>query len=240
MSKASKKSFKSTRAARRGAIARVRGSERLEVRSLMAGNVANPWHNDAFPADVDGDRVFAPLDALVIINSLNTQGSRQLFDPTAVASGNGNAGGGDIVGGAEAEAPTYRYDVNNDGWIAPLDALRLINALNGEGEAGDVVAFRVKVTNLDGTALPLQGGKPRLSVGQSVLVQMTTEDLRIASVDGQGNPVNAPCSRRTRTWHSALTSSTNAAKPNSSGSHRPQRHPLDRRPERRAAPSRLP
>lgn len=179
MSKASKKLSKSTRTARRGAIARVKGSERLEHRSLMAVDLANPWHNNAFPADVDGDRTFAPRDALVIINSLNTAGARQLFNPAAVSTG-----GGGVVG--EAESPEFRYDVNNDGWVAPVDALRLINLLNGEGEADDLVAFRVKVTNLDGSPLPLQDGKPRVNVGQSVLVQLTTEDTR--DVSGTGSP----------------------------------------------------
>ncbi len=180
MSKASKKSYKSTRAARRGAIARVFGSERLELRSLMAGDVANPWHNDAFPADVDGDRVFAPRDALVIINGLNSGGARQLFNPAAVASSSG-AVTGDAGSGiaAEAEASEYRYDVTNDGWIAPLDALRLINLLNGEGEVAKM-EFRVRATKLDGSPLPLQAGtqKPIVNLGESILVQMTVEDVR--------------------------------------------------------------
>lgn len=189
MSKSTKKSSKSTRAARRGANARIFGSERLELRSLMAGNIgANPWHNDAFPADVDGDQVFGPRDALVIINGLNSVGARELFNPVAVVTpsvgtGQAIAGGGSVTaaGGiaAEAEAPEYQYDVNNDGWLAPIDALRLINLLNGEGEAS-TMDFRVYTTRIDGSPLPTQAGtnKPILNVGDSVLVQLTVEDMR--------------------------------------------------------------
>ncbi|MFM7071056.1 MAG: hypothetical protein ACKO38_04585, partial [Planctomycetota bacterium] len=189
MSKSSKKSSKSTRAARRGANARIFGSERLELRSLMAGNIgANPWHNDAFPADVDGDHVFGPRDALVIINGLNSAGARELFNPTAVVAPSVDAGLDTMGGGsvaatdglaAEAEAPEYRYDVNNDGWLAPIDALRLINLLNGEGEAA-TMDFRVRATRIDGSSLPTQAGtnKPILNVGDSILVQMAVEDMR--------------------------------------------------------------
>ncbi|MFO0904332.1 MAG: dockerin type I domain-containing protein [Pirellulales bacterium] len=72
--------------------------------------------------DVNRDGSVTPLDALIIINALN--------------SGNGEA---------EAVAAGYRPDVDGSGSVVPLDALYVINALNGaggegEGEAAAVVA----------------------------------------------------------------------------------------------------
>ena len=68
------------------------------------------------------------IDSLLVINSLNRQGTRAL----------GGSGG-------EGEDGRYFYDVNADGFISPIDALMVLNRLNqqgagaGEGEANDVV-----------------------------------------------------------------------------------------------------
>ncbi len=83
---------------------------------------AFPWQNPANPVDVDGSGSVVPLDALLVINELNTNGSRELPDP-----GPGN------------EPPPY-FDVNGDNHVSPIDALLVINYLNarsgnGSGEA---------------------------------------------------------------------------------------------------------
>src|SRR5688572_8329144 len=49
--------------------------EQLESRLLMA---ASPWHNSFLPPDVDADGSIAPIDALLVFNDLNANGSRQL------------------------------------------------------------------------------------------------------------------------------------------------------------------
>jgi hypothetical protein len=82
---------------------------------------ARIWHNAALPWDVDGSGDVTPLDALLLINFLNSLSIRpsQPLDP-----------------------PRY-YDVNADGQCSPLDVLLVINYLNGnppldseaEGEA---------------------------------------------------------------------------------------------------------
>lgn len=93
--------------------------------------VVTGWHNAEMPADVDGDRSVVPRDALILVNELNRGGSRLLSEPAE----------------AEGEAdPELRYfDVNNDGYLTPLDAMRVINVLNApfspaEGEAGGNLA----------------------------------------------------------------------------------------------------
>lgn len=83
--------------------------EQLETRHLLAGD----WQNPLFRLDVNDDAFVSPIDALVVINSLNSLGSRELTEPFDNGS------------------PTAAYlDVNGDGSVAPSDALALINYLN--------------------------------------------------------------------------------------------------------------
>lgn len=72
---------------------------------------AASWHNIGQPGDVDGDTHVSPIDALRIINDLNSRGARPLSPPEL------------------ADVPPY-LDVNNDGFVSPVDALIVINALN--------------------------------------------------------------------------------------------------------------
>ncbi len=83
------------------------GFEHLESRQLMA---SVPMHNVSFPEDVDGDNQLSPLDALILINSIN------------VPSGQGTIA-------AEGERVFYT-DVDADGSLTPLDVLTVVNALN--------------------------------------------------------------------------------------------------------------
>ncbi|GIW98278.1 MAG: hypothetical protein KatS3mg111_1611 [Pirellulaceae bacterium] len=83
---------------------------------------SHPWRNEAQPADVDGDGIVAPIDALLVINELNRHGGRQLpLTPERVDEAFGF------------------LDTNGDNYVAPVDALIVINHLNrsragGEGE----------------------------------------------------------------------------------------------------------
>ena len=75
------------------------------------------WQNLVLPTDVNGDGVDSPLDALIIINELNTNGPRELDDGVIDAF----------------------LDVNGDGIVSPIDVLIVINRLilkasTGEGE----------------------------------------------------------------------------------------------------------
>lgn len=75
---------------------------------------ANPWQNAFEPMDVNDDDFISPVDALLVINSLNADGSREL-----------TAGGG---------GSPY-LDVNGDGFVSPIDALMVINWLNAASAA---------------------------------------------------------------------------------------------------------
>ncbi|MDA1055052.1 MAG: tandem-95 repeat protein [Planctomycetota bacterium] len=85
--------------------------------------VTESWQNPVQPTDVNGDGTDSPLDALVIINELNTVGPH------------------DLAGGVI----TAFLDVNGDGVVSPIDALLVINrliatAFLGEGESAAVGA----------------------------------------------------------------------------------------------------
>ena len=81
--------------------------EMLETRYLCASD----WQNAVNPLDVDSSGIVQPLDALVVINDLNANGSRQLP--------------------ARSETPTAPLcDTNGDGFASPIDALLVINELN--------------------------------------------------------------------------------------------------------------
>lgn len=81
---------------------------------LVARTVDSPLHNGVLAVDVNQDRVVTAVDALQVINYLNTFGSRTL-------TANDTAGS--------------KIDVTNDGVISALDALRVINYLNGGSNA---------------------------------------------------------------------------------------------------------
>ena len=78
-----------------------------------------PWTNRALGVDTDVDGIVAPKDALVIINTINADGSRKMPPPT-----------GNVL-------PAFRYDVNGDGFVAPGDVLQVINYINSHGNAGE-------------------------------------------------------------------------------------------------------
>ncbi len=88
---------------------------------------ANAWHNGNRPTDVNSDGLTTPIDALMIINHINTSNSTVL----------------------PSHPPTEPLiDVTNDGFITPLDALQVVNRLNqppggGEGEAAGLTMAAV-------------------------------------------------------------------------------------------------
>jgi hypothetical protein len=89
------------------------------------GSLIHPFHNASNPFNVDNDatNVVSPIDALMVINFLNSQ----------------FGGEGEIPNTFTPQTIGY-IDVNNDGLATPIDALIVINYLNsaprgGSGEA---------------------------------------------------------------------------------------------------------
>ena len=159
--KSSKKSF----------LSRMLRLESLERRELMASDFA-PFHNYLASTDVDGDFKISPLDALMVINQLNTSGSGSL---------------------AGRSAPTSRsglVDADADNSLSPLDALLVINSINrgeGVGELAEV-KYEFYALNDDGTLGVNLDPNPNdfvyeatVSTGQKFVVRTLMADLR-------GNP----------------------------------------------------
>ena len=108
------------------------GEDSSEVAiSNLKLNSALSWHNSVLPEDTDGQFGVNALDVLALINEINAprilSPNSQLL-PTIT----------DLVG------PPPFYDVDDDGYLTPLDVLRVINYINfrmagggGEGEGRD-------------------------------------------------------------------------------------------------------
>ncbi|WP_417736747.1 Ig-like domain-containing protein [Rosistilla oblonga] len=109
--------------------------EALEGRRLLAADIAvpmdglNPHHNYIFGTDTNRDYQTTAVDALIVINRLNS----------ASASASGELGSTNEDG--------VFPDVNNDGLITPIDALNIINTINrGEGELAAVLKLSLDVS----------------------------------------------------------------------------------------------
>jgi extracellular elastinolytic metalloproteinase len=94
--------------------------------SIAALGAEAEFSNLRNPLDVNDDTFVSPIDALAVINSLTSGGSRQVSQYMVAA-------GGQLPGGY--------VDTSRDGFVSPIDALLVINFLNGdtladgEGEA---------------------------------------------------------------------------------------------------------
>ncbi len=142
--------------------------EALEQRQLMAADIM-PFHNPIVANDVNGDFTISPLDALVVINRLNSQGS------------------GSLAGQAPSDVNSF-VDTDNDNSLSPLDALVVINAINNGEGAGELVQIRYKFfsVNADGTAgTELPDPNPsdlvpeaNIGTGERVIVRTQMIDLR--------------------------------------------------------------
>jgi hypothetical protein len=102
-----------------------------ELRSMIIGVIAagrtaaNAWQNRTEPLDLNNDKFVSPRDALVAINDINRNGSRQL----------------------QGTATTNLLDANGDGFLSPRDALNVINHLNRISNTNAPAAAVADVTN---------------------------------------------------------------------------------------------
>ncbi|HND51422.1 MAG TPA: Ig-like domain-containing protein, partial [Pirellulaceae bacterium] len=78
----------------------------MELRRVLAAD----WRNPVDSLDVDTDGFVVPIDALKIINDLNSTGARELPE--------------------QYDGTSPYFDVDGDRFIAPVDVLAIINHLN--------------------------------------------------------------------------------------------------------------
>lgn len=131
--------------------------EQLESRRVMVAS----WQNPAIACDVDNSGLVAPVDALILINSINLNGTR-------------------VLTGAATNQASHFYDVNGDNSISALDVLVVINAIN---RAMPVLSIATSLTGnqdsdnngvVSGHAVDLRG-----QTGPN-----STVDIRVALADG--------------------------------------------------------
>jgi hypothetical protein len=146
----------------RATLGRLLKAEALEQRQLMAGDTNLALHHNSwYGKDVNNDLRVTPMDALVVLNELNRNGTRDL---TGVSV-----------------QPGKFVDVNGDNRITALDALQVINALNrGSGEDVPVVEVMLGLTNDAGQSLLSPGTRTAdLSVGDIVNLEVLYDDKRL-------------------------------------------------------------
>jgi hypothetical protein len=115
--------------------------EVLERREVLSG----AWHNAWLPADVTADRLVDPVDALYLINDINTRGARSL--PTPALS---------------LQPPPY-LDPTDDGMVSADDVLFVINELNRESSP-EVAPFQAHF-DFGTAASPLATGFAQVNEG---------------------------------------------------------------------------
>ncbi|KLU03814.1 Cell surface protein [Rhodopirellula islandica] len=93
-------------------------SETIEVQVITS----TPWQNAIRSEDVNANGEVTALDALTVINRLNSGESDELLTPNDP---------NELIG--------RFYDVSGDGRVSALDALQVINYLNGETASGEPV-----------------------------------------------------------------------------------------------------
>ena len=115
------------------------------------------WQNARNRLDVNDDTHVSAIDVLIVVNSLNNDGPRQLPEPPPPGF-----------------PPPY-FDVNGDGFISPSDALDIINFLNSQGGEGESYVGAVTAADSDS----LEGLQPEtpISVGASWLPELNGATL---------------------------------------------------------------
>ena len=110
------------------------------VVSVTVADLGPPWQNRDNNLDVNADGAVSPIDALQVINELNSPaGSRALPTPPIAE---------------RPFSPPPFIDVNGDGSVSPVDALLVINFLNSQPAAA--VAANSIDSQVVGAALDIE------------------------------------------------------------------------------------
>ncbi len=122
--------------------ARHLGCESLESRSLMAADLFD--HNFVMPEDTNSGGFVSPIDALVVINALNSRGENTQVNAAV--------------------------DVNADGSLTPSDALLVINFLN-----------RSRVLGIEEKTSGVDSGRRIQRIEQAIATQTLPNSMELAT-----------------------------------------------------------
>jgi hypothetical protein len=89
--------------------------------TILGAGGEGEFTNSANRLDVNADGAVSPIDALIVVNYLNANGSGPVGAAAAVRG---------AAEGEQTQRPHYFVDPTGDGYVSPLDALLVINYLN--------------------------------------------------------------------------------------------------------------
>lgn len=140
------------------------------AQAFTTARIGPRWQNSLRPIDVSADTLVSPVDALLVINELNSP---------AIGDSSGRLPDVDV-------SPPPYLDVNGDDRVSPVDALIVINFLNGlaegegasaDGAAAAPVAVPVPTASLHEApfvAAPATLAPVRISAGNDVSCVVTS------------------------------------------------------------------
>ena len=141
--------------------------ERLESRQLMADDVS---HNPFNPNDVNNDSLVTPLDALIVINSLNRDRGaglnsivRNPFDSTSCID--------------STFCHDYFLDTNDDKVVSLLDVVAIVGELNSLTHSQTDSLFEGEESSAEVMDLSESGGTPQIEI-QIDVARRTHASLR--------------------------------------------------------------
>jgi hypothetical protein len=126
--------------------------------TVTVNTIGPPWQNPTDALDVNNDGAVVPLDALLVINEINANGSRPLEPPPSPTG--------------PTQPPPY-LDVNGDAFLSPLDALLIINHLNEPPVAAEAAGLLADTHDI-GAALDIL---PRLTSKRTDVESEAVETL---------------------------------------------------------------
>ena len=141
--------------------------EQLESRKLMVAN----WQNPTLPCDVDNSSIVAPIDALMLINTINLSGDR-------------------LLSGSATDHSSPYYDVNGDDRVTLVDVLIVINAINRAMPVLSISSSLLNSQDLDnngvvsGESVDLQG---ETGPNSTVAIQVTLGDGNVLNTTSRAD-----------------------------------------------------
>ncbi len=130
---------------------------------------ASPWSNRARRQDVSNDGQVTPIDALLLISRLNTNGTHRLPPERA------------------GDSPDPFFDVNGDGFLSPADVLLVIHLLNNgrdDASAAEQVSAVDPTTVTPPTRTPSIGSISNASQTGRLPGSVTTPHYAISQLPG--------------------------------------------------------
>jgi hypothetical protein len=136
-----------------------------EATVTVTVNAVPDYQNPVLNADVNRSGQVSPIDALIVINYINANGSSLPADPIPPAQ------------------PVYYLDVNGDNSATPVDVLIVLNYLNARGIAGEGESSAVQ---------PEQStAADPASVRAAESSLLAVADYTLLRLDAPGQPANA-------------------------------------------------